>query len=342
MNINYKIEKTVGPYITVSLTIPYNAYEISYETLLKKEAKKTNIKGFRKGKVPAEIVEPQLKQALSIQALDTLVPEYMTELIKQEQIDLIAPPEYLQFPNLDKKEDLELKLKFTIMPEFKLGDLKKIKVKKESTDVKKEEIDNTINQMFEKSAVEDKGNKPNNKWAKQTAEIYKLADVKDLEGLQEEVKKLLKKEKERIVTQNAEHEIISQAITLSKIEIPKEAIEFEAREREKSFLHELQHANMALEDFCKNNNTKIEQLRELWEKDGKEALEADALLKLYGKTNEIEATEKDVKEAIENIKQSRGEEIPESVENDPIWRSNIKNVVIKQKAYKDLIEKTLK
>ena len=285
MEINYKIDKKEGAYITVDLKIPHDAFKTSYETLLKKEAENTNIKGFRKGKTPTEIIEPQLKQALSIQALDNLIPAYVTELINKEKIELMAPPEYLQLPDLSKEQDLELKIKFTTMPEFKIGDLKKIKVKKESSTFKEEEIDNTINQMFEKSMIEDKGKKPTNKWAKQTAEMHKLENVKDLDGLKEEVKKLLKNEKERIVKQNAEHEVVVEAVKISKIEIPKEAIEFEAREREKSFLHELRHADLSLEDFWKNNNTKIEQLIELWEKDAKEALEDDDLLKTYGKTN---------------------------------------------------------
>jgi FKBP-type peptidyl-prolyl cis-trans isomerase (trigger factor) len=342
MDINYKIEKKDGAYITASLTIPYKEYENVYNSLLKREAEKVDIKGFRKGNVPSEIVEPQLKQMLSFEALENLAPQYVAEIIKKEEMELMAPPEYTELPDLSKKEDLSLKIKFTTIPEFKLGDMKKIKVQKQDASPKKEEIENTVNEMFEKSTLEKKGEKPNDDWAKKTAELYKLENVKDLKGLKEEVGKLLSQEKERIVRQNAEHEVMKKAIELSNIEVPKEAIEFEAREREKSFLHELKHAKMSLEDFCKNNNTKIEQLRELWEKDATEALEADALLKLYGKKNEIVVTEKELEDGIENIKKSQGKEIPEEVINDQIWRNNVRNVIIKQKAYRDLIEKVLK
>ncbi len=342
MDIKYDIGKKYGAYVTVDLTIPYAEFKKSYEALLKGEASKTNIKGFRKGKVPAEMVEPQLKQMLSMEALERLIPIYLTEIVNKEEIELMAPPEYIEFPDLSKEEDLKLKVKFTTMPKFELGDLTKVKVKKESAKVKQEEIDNTVSQMFEKSMIEKKGKEPNDAWAKKTATAYKLENVKDLKGLQAEVEKLLQAEKERIVRQNAEHEAINQVIKVSKIEIPKEAIEFEAREREKSFLTELKNADMTLESFCKNNNTKIDQLRELWDKDAKEALQADAVLKLYGKTKKIIVTEEELTDAIENLKKSRGEEIPENVENDQVWRNNIRNVVLKQKAYRDLMDEVLK
>lgn len=342
MKIDYEIEKKEKNHIDASLTIPYDVFDKAYKNLLKKEAEKIDIKGFRKGKVPSEIIEPQLKQALSLEALEQITPAYLTELIKQEKIELVAPPQYTQLPDLNKEQDLKLNIRFTIMPEFKLGDLKNIKVQKESSEVKTEEIDNTIKEMFEKSMIEDKGKQPTDKWAEKTGKLYKLENIKNLEDLKKEIEGLLKKEKDRIVTQNAHQEVMTKAVELSKIEIPQEAIEFEAREREKSFLHELKNANMTLEDFCKNNNTDIKTLRELWEKDAKEALQADALLKLYGKTNEITVSEKELEESIENLKKSRQEEIPEHVEKDEIWRNNIKNVIIKQKAYKDLMEKVLK
>ncbi len=341
MKVDYKIEKKEDHYISVTLTIPYDVFKNKYEELLKREAQKLDAKGFRKGKVPTEMIDDQLKHMISLEALEKVVPPYLTELINAENIQLIAPPEYTQLPDLTKEEDLKLQVKFTTMPEFKLGDIKSIKVKEESSNVKKEEVDNTISEMFTKSVLEGKGQKPDDKWAKETAQLYKLESVKDLKGLEEEVKKLLKKEKERIVKQNAEYEVMKKAIELSKIEVPKEALEFEAREREKSFLNELKNANMTLEDFCKNNNTKIETLREMWMKDAKEALDADALLKLYGKTKDIQITEKELEEGIENIKKSRGEQIPENVESDPIWRNNIKNVIIKQKAYEDLMKEIL-
>lgn len=341
MSTDYKIEKKEGAYVNVNVKIPYSEFKKEYESLLEREAKKVDAKGFRKGKVPVEMLDEQLKHMLRLEALEKIAPKHLTQIIETEKIELIAPPEYTDLPDLTKEEDLELKIKFTTSPEFKLGDIKKIKVKQESANVKKEEIEDTITEMFNKSVIEDKGQKPDDNWAKKTAELYKLENVKDLNGLKDEIKGLLKKEKERIVQQNAQHEVMQEAIKISKIEVPKEAVDFEAREREKSFLDELKNANMSLDDFCKNNNTNIETLREMWAKDAQEALNSDALLKLYGKSKKIQVSDQELEEGIANIKQSRGEEIPEDVENDPMWRNNIRNVVLKQKAYKQLMDEAL-
>lgn len=122
--------------------------------------------------------------------------------------------------------------------------------------------------------------------------------------------------------------------------MPEESIHFEAREREKSFLHELKHANMSLEDFCKMQNTDVKELRALWEKDAKEALEIDALLKLYGKDKNVEVSEEELEEEIKKMKETQ--KGPDYIYEDAMWRNNVKNVMLKQKAYKELISEVLK
>ena len=341
MKIDYKIEKKEGVYVTASITIPRDAFKTSYEEILKTEANKADVKGFRKGKVPKDIVEPELKQSASIQALDQLTPMYITEIVKQEKLDLIAPPQYLEFPNLEGEDDLVLKVKFTVFPQVKLGDFKKIKIKKDDTKPKKEEIDNTIKEMFERSTIEDKGEKPDDKWAKKTGELYKLEGVKDLKTLENQIKSLLEQEKERIVKQNQEHEVLTKAIELSKIEIPEEAIDFEAKEREKAFLQELKKAELSVDDFCKSRETDFETLRKSWNRDAKEALEGEVLLRTYAKEKDVKVSDEDLEKAIEDIKQNQEQEVPKEVENDQSWRDNIRNVIMKQKAYKDLISQVL-
>jgi trigger factor len=341
MKIDYKIENKEGAYVTASITIPRDAFQTSYKEILKSEAKKADIKGFRKGKVPQDMIEPELKQAASIQALDKLTPMYVTEIVKQENLDLIAPPEYSEFPNLEGDDDLILKIKFIVFPQVKLGDFKKIKVKKDDTKTNKEEIDNTIKEMFERSTIEEKGKNPDDKWAKKTGELYKLEGVKDLKTLENQITTLLEQEKQRIVRQNQEHEVLTKAIELSKIEIPEEAVEFEARERERSFLQELKRAELSVDEFCKTRETDFETLRKSWNRDAKEALEGEVLLRTYAKENEVKVSDEDLEKAIEDIKMNQEQEIPEDVEKDQSWRDNIRNVIMKQKAYRDLISKVL-
>ncbi len=342
MNIDYTIDEKKDCHVLTTFKIPKKDFEETYQKLLKKEAKNIDIKGFRKGKVPANTIEAELKPKVSIQTLETITPKYIAELIKKEELQLLAPPEYIEFPNLEEEKDLELKVKFTVFPEVKLGDFSKITVKEEKTDATKEEIQNTLKEMFEKTPIEDKGEEPSDKWAKQIAELHKLENVKNLKDLEGQIKDLIQKEKERIVKQNQEHEIFAQAIKLSNIEIPKEAVDFEANEREKSLIENLKQSNLTIEDFCKQRNVEIKELKELWQKDAKEALEGEVLLKTYSIEKKIEVSKEELEGTIENLKKEKGDSLTKEVENDEVWRKNIENVIKKQKAYKDLISKALK
>ena len=341
MKIDYEVESKDGVYVKTFITIPRNEFQKEYDNILKEEAKNTEVQGFRKGQVPTDMLDSQVKQKAAVQALDKLTPLYVGGVVEQEKLEIIAPPQYVDFPDLQKEEgDLNLKVKFTIFPQIKLGDFKKIKISQEETKPTQEEVDNTVEEMFQRSESENKGEKPTDKWAKEIGEQYQLEGVKGLKTLKEEITKLLEKEKERINKQNQESEILKQAIELSKIEIPQEATDFEAQERERTFLEELKNANMSADDFCQSRGTDFEQLRESWKKDAKEALEGEILLRTYARENDIEATEDEIKKKIEEVKQSQ-EEVPEDLENNPRWRDNIINVIKKQKSYEKLISEVL-
>jgi len=77
-----------------------------------------------------------------------------------------------------------------------------------------------------------------------------------------------------------QEDALKQAIELSKIEIPEGAIEFEAKERERAFEQDMQARGTKVEDFLKQSNLDIKQMREAWKKDGKDALETDVFLNL--------------------------------------------------------------
>jgi trigger factor len=306
--------------------------------LLKDQTKDKDIKGFRKGKVPEDLIEPSIKPMLEFETFERLAPMYINTAIQKEKIELVAPPKYSKLPEFKGGEDLEFKVEVTTMPDFKLGNLTKVKVEKEDVEIEEKDVEKVLKEL--KTQNETEAKKIGDDWAKEMAKKLELEDVKDLDGFKEKVKDLLKKQKEHMLLHKYQEDALKQAIELSKIEIPEGAIEFEAKERERAFEQDMQARGVKVEEFLKQSNLDMEQMREAWKKDAKDALEADVFLNLYAKEKDIKVSKEKLDEKIEMIKKTQPN-ADESVFSNEQWLDYIKRVERKEKAFREFIKETL-
>lgn len=338
MSDMYKREDISKESISLTITIPKDAFDQSYNAMLKDQTKDSNIKGFRKGKVPTEMLESSMKPMLQYETFEKLAPMYINTVIEKEQIALIAPPKYTQLPKFDSKTDLEFKVEITVMPTFKLGNMRKVKVKREDVVIEDKDVDYAISELKEHN--ETKTKTVSDKWAVEIAKKLKLKDIKNLEELKKEVKNILKKQKEGMLMQTYQQNALKQAINLCEIKIPQPAIEFEAQERERSFEQEMKGRGVKVEDFLKRSDLSIEQMRKAWLEDAKEALESDVFLTIYANSKDIKVQKEEIDKKIELIKKSQPN-VDESIFTNDDWLEYVRRVERKEKAFKVFILDTL-
>jgi len=322
----------------ITITIPKDNFKHSYDLLLKDYARNTNIKGFRKGKVPAEMISNQMKEIKKLETFERVAPLYINTALNKENLKPIAPPEYTDIPKLLDDLDVSFTIKVTIMPKFKLGDISKIKIKKEKLKIEEKEIDRAVEEL--KNTQQTKEKELNDKWAKEVAKIINAGEIKTLEALREKIKDALQKQKDHYQLHQLQDEALRKGIEMSKIDIPEPAIKFEATEREKAFVEDMKNRGVKIEDFLKANNITIEKMRELWLKDAKDALEADTFLNLYSKEKSVEITNEQLEAKIETIKTSQPN-ADKNIFSDPQWKEYIKNVERKEKGFRLFVEEVL-
>lgn len=340
MDDNFYTRKDVDQStVELTITIPRDAFDKSYKNLLEENTKKAQLNGFRKGKVPTDIVESQVSSSIKIETLEKLIPLYLATALQKEGLLPVAPPEYKDFPKLDGTEDITLTVLITIMPEFKLGDLKKINVQKQDAVITDEEINEVLTNIFKNNKTEFK--EMNDEWAKETAKILKAEEVTNMQTLREYIKNVLKSQKEEALKHQLEEQVLEQAVKLSNISIPQPAIKYEAEERERSFEHDMQARQIKVEDFLKANDITIEKMRELWLEDAKQALETDAFLKAYMKEREIKFSDEDLAKKIEEIKKNAPKDTDPSIFEDEEWKEYIRRVSMKDLAFKKFIEEVV-
>lgn len=334
---NYTKKQINPSTIELKVTITKEAMSKSYETILAHELKNVKAKGFRAGKTPRAMVEPELKPQIMFDVFNRLAQTHMQAIVSKENIELIASPEYKDIPEFSTEKDMTFTVHCTIMPEFKLASTKKIKVEMKGEKVKKEEVDKIMKQLEENKNI--KAEKGTEKWATQAAQIFGFKDVKNEKDLRNAIENALQSEKDSIIQRQAENDALTQAIKLSKIEVPDPAIHYEAHEREHSFNHQLSEMGMTIDQYAAQMGTTNQGVIDNFHKDAKEALETDAFLKQYAAEKKFTISDEELEEEVEKVKKSNGQASEQY--DTPEWREYIRKVALKQKAYKSFLEEVM-
>ena len=131
----------------ITIKIEGKEWEEALDKAFKKANKKAKIDGFRPGHAPKDVfLKKYGKESLMADAADLCINDaYLKMLEENKDLEIVAQPE-LGLKSLDEK-GVEFIFKLTLKPEVKLGKYKGLKVKKDSTKVTEEEIDETIMTM---------------------------------------------------------------------------------------------------------------------------------------------------------------------------------------------------
>ncbi len=117
--------------------------ESEEQRLFKVYRKKIRVDGFRKGKVPENIVLQRYGNEIRAEAVEAVLPRAMTKALEDNDISPLAPP---TVEDLEYGESGPLKVKATveIMPEFEVKGYKNLKLEKPVRNVEEEDIEEEI------------------------------------------------------------------------------------------------------------------------------------------------------------------------------------------------------
>jgi len=133
--------------VKIKAEIPEGEFRESMEKAVAELKEKADIKGFRKGKVPRNILELHLgKETIQSEALEKLLPKTIDTLVEEYELELIDRPK-VDIETLEDDKPLELTFTFETRPEVELGDAAELDVQKRVVDVNEEMIDEAIAQV---------------------------------------------------------------------------------------------------------------------------------------------------------------------------------------------------
>ena len=145
------VNKLENSKVEVICDIETEAWKEYQTKAFQKLAGNLEVKGFRKGKVPADIAKKHIDQgSIFNEAINLSLQPAFDEVLREEKLQPFARPSV----DVTKVSDTELQLKFVIVlaPEVKLGNYKGLGIKKEAVKVEEKEIDEAIEKLVAQNA----------------------------------------------------------------------------------------------------------------------------------------------------------------------------------------------
>ncbi len=136
----------------LTITVPADRLEAERHSAAKRLAQKVRLPGFRKGKVPAQVLEKKFGGAVEQEMLENVMGAAYREVIQREGLQPISQA---AIENVDYQpgQDLKFDVHFEVRPEIELNRLGGFHVRRPPTDVGDEAVDRVIQRLLEEHAT---------------------------------------------------------------------------------------------------------------------------------------------------------------------------------------------
>ena len=150
--MNAKLEKLENNLVKLEITIEAEKFDEGMSKAFFRNAKYFSVPGFRKGKVPREVVEKHFGEAVLYEdAFNIVAQDAYEAAIEEHKLEIVSAPE-IDITQIGKGKDLIFTAKVTVKPEVKLGKYKGIKLENKEYKVTAKDVDAEIKAMAEKNS----------------------------------------------------------------------------------------------------------------------------------------------------------------------------------------------
>ena len=142
--------------VKLTVTIAKKDVQESYNSIVAKYVKSAQIPGFRKGHVPANVLERKYGDAIKADALSEIIDKSLNEIFEKETENRPLPyqqPVMDQVPEFDVSKDLTYTVTFDVFPKVEVKDFAGIEVKEPQVSVGDKELEDELKAIQERNAV---------------------------------------------------------------------------------------------------------------------------------------------------------------------------------------------
>lgn len=139
--------------VRLTVEVPFEELKDSLDAAYKKINQQVTVKGFRKGKVPARIIDQRFgRGAVLEEAVNDALPKFYTEAVNEAELDVLGQPE-VDITELKDGETLNFTAEVDVRPALDLPeDFSSIEVEVDAVEVTDEDVEKSVQQLRERFA----------------------------------------------------------------------------------------------------------------------------------------------------------------------------------------------
>ncbi len=150
--MNVKMQKIETNVVELEITVEAQKFGEALKKSYNKNARNFNVPGFRKGKVPMNMVKQYYGIGVLYEdAINFAIEETYPKALDESSVKPVDYPQ-IDIVEVEEGKDFIYKAKVVVVPEVELGEYKNVEVKKVAYEVSEEDVEKQLNAMSEKNA----------------------------------------------------------------------------------------------------------------------------------------------------------------------------------------------
>lgn len=150
--MSLQVENLEHNMVRLTIEVPADGVEKALQSAYLKQRRQINIPGFRRGKVPRQMIEKMYGPEVFYEdAANKMIPDAYGTAYDECGLELVSQPK-IDVVQIEKGKPFIFTAEVAVKPEVALGEYKGLKVEKHSTRVMAKEVDEEIEKERERSA----------------------------------------------------------------------------------------------------------------------------------------------------------------------------------------------
>ncbi|MDQ3076378.1 MAG: hypothetical protein M3Q34_04620 [bacterium] len=352
--MNTKVTKLPKSEVEIEGELEAEIFEAFFKKALAKLGENMEVDGFRKGKVPENILVSNIPEIRILEEMaEMALGEHYPGIIAGEKLDVISRPE-IAITKLARGNPLGFKIKTTIMPEIGLGDYKNSakKVMSEVNDAEKEleiteeELENTIMDIRKSRAkkqhvaemenhVHVEGEEHSHDEPTELPElndefVQAMGPFTTVADFREKLKDNLKLEKGNLAKEKKRLKIVEKIIEDATIDTPELLIDLELDKILYRMESDITQMGMKFEEYLTHLKKTREDLKKEFRGDAEKKAKLGLVLNKISEQEKLVADTEEVEKEVNHILEHYKEADPERA------RMHAQNILTNEKIFQFL------
>ncbi|MFD5429699.1 trigger factor [Streptomyces sp. NPDC127084] len=133
--------------VRLTVEVPFEELKASLDAAYKKINQQVTVKGFRKGKIPARVIDQRFGRAAVLEeAVNDALPKFYTEAVNEAEINPLGQPE-VDITELKDGETLNFTAEVDVRPVIEIPDYSGIEVEVDVIEVSDEDVEKSVEQL---------------------------------------------------------------------------------------------------------------------------------------------------------------------------------------------------